>query len=285
MKHNKNRSSFIHYLLFISLLCLLSICCGRLDYESTGESAPEEILIFAAASLTDVVREIAMNFKGQAPGLKVNISTGSSAQLAKQIEYGAPADIFLSADIKWMDYLDEKGLIISTARIESLSNKLVIIGRANSRSFLHSIQDLGTNKVNYIAIADYNSVPAGIYASEALKKLGIWQQLFPKLVLGSDVRIAMAYVERGEAECGIVYATDAMVSKRVETLFPLPDESQPKIIYSFALIKGSPNARGAEAFFDYLKDSCAREIFKKHGFIWLMESGDRQTDNRHSEHR
>lgn len=275
MKYNKNRLSFIYLSLFINLLSPLSICCGRLSHESTGKSAPEEILIFVAASLTDVVQEIAIHFERQNPGIKINTSTGSSAQLAKQIESGAPADIFLSADIKWTDYLDEKGLIIPNTRIEPLGNRLVVVVASNSPSSLDSIQDLATNKVNHIAIADYQSVPAGIYASEALKKLGIWEQSLPKLVLGSDVRVAMAYVEEGEADAGIVYATDAMVSKRVEPIFHLPEESQPKVIYSFALIKGSPNEKGAKVFFDYLKEGYARQIFKKHGFIWLIESEGR----------
>lgn len=263
--------------LLLSLACSILASCDDSIAQTTKGKHPDsgrmsgDLLIYAAASLTDTIREIGANFKKEHPDLKVNISAGSSAQLAKQIAHGAPADVFLSANVEWMDYLEDKGLILET-HFEPLGNRLVIITNINNKEPIRSIQDLMTDRTKYLAIADYNSAPAGIYAKQAFERLNIWQNIQSMLVVGDDVRQTMTYVERNEAEYGIVYETDAKVSKKVKYLFPLPEDSQPKIRYSFGAIKGSPNAAAANAFCAYIiKDDSSRNVFKKYGFEWLLE--------------
>jgi molybdate transport system substrate-binding protein len=246
-----------------------------------ADAAPpaHPVVIFAAASLTDAVGEIARAFaartaEGSAESSKqssgenpVRTSFAASSVLAKQIEAGAPADVFLSADPEWMDYLEKRGLLKAGTRQDLLLNRLVLIAPADSRVHLtlapHA--DLGAALGGgRLATGDPDSVPAGRYAQAALKWLGAWEALAPRLVRAENVRAALEYVARGEATLGIVYATDALAEKRVRVVDVFPADSHPPIIYPVALTsEARPEAAALEAF---LEGEAAREIFARHGF-------------------
>jgi len=247
----------------IFLACFIFASCSNNNNTQNG------IIVFATASLTDAVNQIKRDFKRENPGINIHVNTGSSAQLAKQIAHGSPSDIFLSANVKWMDYLEEKEFVTQENRFSLLGNNLAVITSNKNISSVSSIAELIDDKIKFIAIADYNSVPAGIYAKSALEKAGIWQNIKPKLVPGNDVRIAMAYVERGEAEYGIVYITDTQVSNNVKVAFVLPDEIQPDIRYACSITENAQNLSDARKLIDYLKCDAAREVFEKYGFEWI----------------
>ncbi len=253
--------SFKSYIV-IFLACFIFVSC------STNDNTQNSIIVFAAASLTDSVNQIKRDFERENPELNVHVNIGSSAQLAKQIVLGSPADIFLSANIKWMDYLEEKEFVTHENRFAMLGNNLAVITSTKNVYPVNSLAELIDDKINFIAIADYNSVPAGIYAKSALEKAGIWQNIKPKLVPGNDVRIAMAYVERGEAEYGIVYITDTQVDNDVKVAFVLPDEIQPDIRYACCITENAQNVSDARKLINYLKSDAAREVFEKYGFKW-----------------
>ena len=261
-------------------LCLMSIVLTHCDRSNSTHNSNEtlvsdsfsgDILIYAAASLTDAIKEIGVSFEKENPNIRVNISVGSSAVLAKQIAHGAPADIFLSASVKWMDYLQEKSVIDTKTRLEPLGNSLAIVSNINNKYALDDIEDLKTDKVKRFAISDYNSVPAGIYAKQAFENLNVWEDIFPKLIIGNNTRLTMAFIERNEVDYGIVYTTDAKVSKNVKEVFTLPSESQPEIGYSFSITRISLNRSAANDFLEYLKNNTSVKVFNKYGFKWLLE--------------
>lgn len=224
-------------------------------------------VVFAAASTKDAITDIANDFAAAGKG-KVVTSFGSSGDLAKQIENGAPAAIFISADTKWMDYLAERKLIVADSRHDMLGNRLVLIAPADSNLTVKMAADaplaqsLGDGK---LAMADPDSVPAGRYGKAALESLKLWSSVEPSVVRAKDVRATLAFVERGEAAAGVVYATDAMVSKKVRIVDEFPESSHPKIVYPIALIAGKDDAT-AHAFYDYLVGPKARSVFLDYGF-------------------
>lgn len=262
----------VKILFFVSALCLMILIgCeknGNKKSETSGE-LKSEITIYAAASLIDSVKEIAYDFEQRYPDIKTNINVNSSGQLAKQIANGAPADFYMSANVSWMDFLQKKGLILANSRFEPLSNHLVIISNKSSDIKIDSLQDLNCDMVKHIAIADYKSVPAGQYAQFVLKKSGVWPYILAKLIVGSDVRVTMAYVERGEVDCGIVYFSDAKISKKIKILFYLPQTLQPEIKYSFSIVKRGVEPSATLLFSNYLHSNNAREVFEKYGFVWM----------------
>jgi molybdate transport system substrate-binding protein len=227
-------------------------------------------VVFAAASTKDAMNDIAAGYAAAGKG-KVVFSFGASGDLAKQIENGAPAAIFISADTKWADYLAKKNLLVAGSQRNLLGNHLVLIAPLDSTMAIDLkpgaplAQALGDGK---IAVCDPESVPAGRYAKASLIKLGIWDQVSPKVVGAKDVRAALALVELGEAPAGIVYSTDAKLSKKVRVVAVFPDDSHPKIVYPVALVAGqdTPEAR---AFYDYLNGPEAAAVFEKYGFILL----------------
>ncbi len=252
--------------------CFALISCENQSKINSQQqtTTTERVTIYAAASLVDSVNDICRNFEQKFPGLRTEVNIGSSAQLAKQIEHGAPADVYMAANVMWMEYLKKRGLISPKTQLEPLTNRLVVVTHINNQLNLQSINDLTTDKVKYFAIADPGSVPAGIYSKLALKKANIWQEMVPKLTIGSDVRVAMAYVERKEADCGIVYFTDAKMSKKVKPLFYLPENIQPEIKYSFGMVKNTSNIQGTVMFIDYLRSDAAKKVFEKYGFKWTF---------------
>jgi molybdate transport system substrate-binding protein len=235
-----------------------------------GTAQAADVVVFAAASTKDAVDDIAEAFQAAGHG-KILTSYGASSELAKQIEHGALANIYISADTKWMDYLAQKNLIVSSSRRDLLGNHLVLIAPIAStlaidlKPLAPLAQALGDGK---LAMCDPDSVPAGRYAKASLTSLGIWDAIAPKVANAKDVRAALALVERGEAPAGVVYSTDAMLSKKVRVVATFPDDTHPKIIYPVALVTGHDDV-AAHAFYDYLTGPEAAAIFEKYGFIIL----------------
>ncbi len=222
--------------------------------------------VFAAASLTDALKEISTNYERQS-GDKIVFNFGASSFLARQIEEGAPADIFFSADEVKMDGLDKKGLIQKSTRKSRLSNSLVIVVASEQGAAIKNSRDLASDKVKRLALAEPRTVPAGIYAKEYLQKQNLWSALEAKVVPTENVRAALAAVEAGNAEAGIVYKTDAGISKKVRIAYEVPTADSPAISYPMALVKDSKNKAAAAGFFKHLESEEAGRTFEKLGFI------------------
>lgn len=245
-------------------------CTGvNLPLAAQARAAEPEVLVFAAASTTNALTEIAALYTAGGKG-KVSLSFGSSSTLAKQIESGAPADIFLSANADWMNYLEEKNLLEKGSRADLLGNRIVLIvpvaSPAKPVEIVHGF-DLAAllGKDGLLAVGDPAHVPVGTYAKEALQKLGIWDQVANRLAPAKDVRAGLALVERGEAPLGIVYASDAVITDKVRVIGMLPETSHPKIDYPVAIMaKGKRDA--ARPFVAFLSTPEARTIWKKYGF-------------------
>lgn len=236
----------------------------------TGHALAEngKVTVFAAASLTNAMQDIAAQYNKEQ---KVDVvsSFASSSTLARQIEAGAPADIFISADQKWMDYAVDKKAIDTPSRKTLLGNSLVVVAPKSSPQGEIAINQKtdwqSLLKGGRLATGDPAHVPAGIYAKEALQKLGAWETLSPKLAPAEDVRNALALVERNEAPLGIVYGSDAVASKGVKVVGTFPERSHQKVEYPLAIVKGHNNPT-VSAFYDYLQGPQAAAIFKRYGF-------------------
>jgi molybdate transport system substrate-binding protein len=198
----------------------------------------DEILVSAAASLTDVLKEIATGYQAKSKHT-AKFNFGPSSGLARQIEEGAPVDMFFSADLPQMDNLDKNGRLEPGTRKNLLSNQLVIIVPADSKLALSSPKDLLKADVKRIALAEPASVPVGVYTSKYLTDEGLWDQVKPKVVPVQDVRATLAAVESGNVEAGFVYKTDAAVSKKVKIVYEVPMDKGPKITYPVAIVKES----------------------------------------------
>ena len=253
-----------------SLLWLVALSlCGCGGGNSAGRSG-RPVTLFAAASASGALDEIRGQFKRET-GTDVKASYAASSTLAQQIAYGAEADVFVSASTQWADYLDKDENALVKRRRDLLKNRLVIVVPADSQLDVQKPEDLVDKAVRRLALADYTAVPAGIYAREALTKLGLWEQLRGKVVSGADVRQALAYVESGAADAGLVYATDAVVCRSVKIVAEISTElTEP--IYAIVLLKPGESKAGAEAFYRYLNSPEAAEVFRKHGFVVRTDS-------------
>jgi molybdate transport system substrate-binding protein len=236
----------------------------------SGMQAPaqfRDVLVFAAASLKDALDEANSLFLFE-NGSGVRVSYGASSALAKQIENGAPADVFISADLDWMDYVAERKLIKQDTRAKFLGNRLVLIASADSKLSLTIgpsfplAQALGDRR---LAMADPTSVPAGKYGKAALEKLGVWGSVAGRIAPAQDVRAALILVSRGEAPLGIVYQTDAAADKNVKVIGTFPESSHPPIVYPMAILAGSANGV-APVYVQYLLSPKAEPFFEKRGF-------------------
>src|SRR5947209_5483538 len=223
--------------------------------------------IFAAASTREAVERIAQTFQEQT-GVAVETNFGASSSLARQIERGADADLFLSADENWADFLADKGLI--DRRRDLLSNRLVVIVSAKSTTKLQSLDDLASPEITRLALAGAQ-VPAGTYAREALTHAGIWDRLQDRVIEGGDVRQTLAYVDREEAEAGIVYATDVIGSSKVRVALEIDSQLHASIRYPLVLIRREQEKPSARRFYDYLASPEAGEVFRDAGFGVLPE--------------
>jgi molybdate transport system substrate-binding protein len=222
--------------------------------------------VSAAASLTDVLREIGGVYQKQT-GDTVLFNFGASSLLARQIMEGAPADLFISADELWMDRLQQRGYIVNKSRKSILSNTLVIIVPSDSALKINSARDLADPSVRNVAVAEPQTVPAGIYAKEYLRKLKVWDRITDKLIPTDNVRGVLAAVESGNVETGIVYKTDALTSRSVRIAFEVPKAEGPEISYPIAVVAESKQKDAAQRFLDYLQGPAARETFTKYGFL------------------
>ncbi len=230
--------------------------------------AADKVTVFAAASLTNALQKIAEQYQQQ-NGVEVVSSFASSSVLARQIEQGAPADLFISADQQWMDDAVAKQSVDNATRVTLLGNDLVLIAPKNTKPpavTLSAATDWKSLlKGQRLAVGDPAHVPAGIYAKEALQKLGAWQSLESKLAPASNVRAALALVERNETPYGIVYGSDAVASKDVVVVGSFPADSHKPVEYPMAMVKGHQSA-AASAFWHYLQGPEAAAIFKQYGF-------------------
>jgi molybdate transport system substrate-binding protein len=247
-----------HVLRLASVLLASTFACVRL--------AAGEITVFAAASLSDALRELAAMHQ-KATGDTVRLNLGASSLLARQIKEGAPADLFLSADEAKMDDLAKAGLIDPASRRSLLSNSLVIVVAADSELKLASAHDLASAKVQRLAVAEPETVPAGIYARQYLQKLGLWEAVVAKTVPTENVRAVLAVVESGNADAGIVYKTDALISRKVRVAYEVPQGDGPHISYPVAVVRGGGNPAGAARFLALLTSPAGKSVFAKYGFL------------------
>ncbi|SCY88452.1 molybdate ABC transporter substrate-binding protein [Desulfoluna spongiiphila] len=231
--------------------------------------AQADVVVFAAASTTNAVTEIGELYAARNHGRMVP-SFASSSTLAKQIGNGAPADVYLSANTKWMNYIDTKGLVTKESRFDLLNNRIVLISPSQStlpdmdvtQGFAPSAA-LGKN--GRLAMGDPDHVPAGMYGKKALETLHSWDDVKDRLAPMKDVRAALVLVERGEAPLGLVYATDAAISNKVRVVGTFPETCHPAIVYPVAAVKGG-NSTEAKRFLDFLRTPEARAVFEKYGF-------------------
>jgi molybdate transport system substrate-binding protein len=254
--------------IFAALAAALAI--AAMPYGAAAQQ--QTIIVFAAASMKNALDDVDAAFT-KTTGIKVVASYAASSALMKQIEQGAPADVFLSADLNWMDYGGERNLIKNDTRINLLGNRLVLIAAKDSKIGNVTIGpgfDLAALAGDgRIATGDVRAVPAGLYAKAALEKLGIWASVEPKLAMAENVRAALILVARGEAPLGIVYATDAKVEPNVKIVGVFPEDSHPPIIYPAAL---TANAKpDAAPYLAFLRSQTAKSIFESYGFAFLIK--------------
>lgn len=227
---------------------------------------PQPLTVFAAASLKDVMDAQGAAFQ-RAGGPPVRFSYAASSAIARQIESGAPADLFISADSDWMDYVEQRGLIVAASRRDLVTNHLALIAPASSKVRLTLRKG-----VNLSAALDGGrlsmagpDVPAGRYGRAALTSLGVWPSVRDRVVSADNVRNALLFVSRGEAPLGVVYDTDARVESKVRIVGLFPDGSHPRIVYPAAIVKTSANPAGAR-FMAFLRSRSAQDVFRKYGF-------------------
>ncbi|MCZ1177554.1 molybdate ABC transporter substrate-binding protein [Acinetobacter pittii] len=227
----------------------------------------ESVTVYAAASLTNAINDLEKIYEKQNK-VEVKTSYAGSSTLAKQIEAGAPADVFISADTQWMDYLQNKKLVAANDRINLLGNQLVLITPKGRSLKIKLDKTTDPNKVftGKMCTGDTKSVPVGKYAKQAFTNLGWWSRIEPKLVETEDVRAALNFVARGECQAGIVYATDAAISKDVKVAGVFPENTHSPIIYPVGLIKKNPSSA---KFYQFLQSNQAKAVFKKYGFSVL----------------
>jgi len=244
-------------LLAALVLVVAAICPAR---------AADELVVFAAASLTDALQEIGSGYE-KATGQHVVFNFGASNLLARQIREGAPADLFLSADEAKMDELEKKGLLLEGTRRSVLSNTLAVVVPKESGLRLRAPADLASPAVRTLVIAEPSAVPAGIYAKQWLRSHRLWSKLIERIVPTENVRGALAAVEAGNADAGIVYRTDAGISEEVDVAFEVPAAEGPRISYPFAALGGTDAPEAARAFLAYLISPPALDVFRKLGFL------------------
>ncbi|MCB2191508.1 MAG: molybdate ABC transporter substrate-binding protein [Deltaproteobacteria bacterium] len=250
----------------IRCLAVLALACC-LGLASSLALAAGPVMVFAAASTTNAVSDVIKAYEAAGKG-KAVASFASSSTLAKQIANGAPAQVYLSANVKWMNYLAEKTLLEPDSRVDLLGNRLVLIAPKGAKKLgpiqagMPLLKCLGDGR---LAVGDPDHVPAGIYAKQALMSLGLWKKAEPRLARAANVRAALALVERGEAPLGIVYSTDAAITPKVTVLGRFPESSHKPIVYPLALLKDEATAQ-AKDFWQFLQSDQAKAIFTKYGF-------------------
>jgi molybdate transport system substrate-binding protein len=258
-KSNVGANAKFRFVVAVVLALVSSLLAG-------ARLSAAEITVFAAASLTDSLKEIASNYEKK-HGDKIVFNFGASSFLARQIKEGAPADIFFSADQAKMDDLERDGLVLKDTRKSLLSNSLVIVVATENGAAISGPKDLATDKVKQLVLAEPKTVPAGIYAKEYLEGQQLWSAVEPKIIPTENVRAALAAVEAGNVEAGIVYKTDAAISKKVKVAYEVPAQDAPKISYPASVLRDSKQFQPSKRFLDYLGSPEAKKVFRKYGFI------------------
>ena len=247
-------------------ICWRCVAVAFLLLWLTASARAATVRVFAAASLTDSLKEISTAYQRQT-GDTIVFNLGASSFLARQIEEGAPADIFFSADDAKMDALETEGLVVKNSRKSRLSNSLVIVVASDSELKIAAAIDLGRTEVKRIALADPKTVPAGIYAKQYLARVKLWPTVARKLVPTDNVRAALAAVESGNVDAGMVYKTDAAISKKVKIACEISGNDAPAIRYPMALLKEAKEPEAARKFLAHLASEEAGRVFEKFGFI------------------
>ncbi len=259
------------FLFLITLISFIFVtACTQNPTNANGTSSESnsqtELTIAAAASLTDVTKELAVKYNETNPNTKLTFTYGSSGALQTQIEEGAPVDVFMSASKKQMTALDEKKLILEGTYKDLVKNQVVLIVPADSSADISSFNDCATDKVKIVALGDPKTTPAGQYAQEMFEKLGIWDSLGEKINLATDVRQVLSWVETGEADCGLVFKTDAMASDKVKTAALPPAEVDKAADYPVGIINATKVPDEAKKFEEFLFSNDSKAIFEKFGF-------------------
>jgi molybdate transport system substrate-binding protein len=247
---------------------LLALTVVVLSAAASSIAFADPVKVFAAASLKNALDAAGAAWSAKDKSKSITAVYAASSALAKQIEQGAPADVFISADLDWMDYLANKKLIADDTRKSLLGNSLVLIAPAGSGTKLElkpGADVAGALGGGKLALAEVSSVPAGKYAKAAFEKLGIWSKVEANIVQSDNVRAALAFVARGEAKLGVVYATDAKSDPKVEVVATFPEDTHPPIVYPIAVVAASHNS-DAKAFIDFLSSDEAKATFTAQGF-------------------
>lgn len=252
------KTAFWFTFILLQLLMTLSASgCG-------GQRAA--VNVSAAASLSDALKVINTLYVAGNPGIDIATNFGGSGTLQKQIENGAPVDIFMSAASAQMDAVQQKHLILDDTRRDLLANTVVLVTPSGNPAGIRAFTDLSGDRVKKVAIGDPGSVPAGAYAQMVFDKYGITGSVKPKLVLAGDVRQVLTYVESGNVDAGVVFLTDARGSNRVEIVANAPDEINAKVVYPIAIVQGSKNVDAARNYEKFLFGDQAKAVFEKYGF-------------------
>lgn len=269
------RRRFFSFLLTSLLSCLAVVGCGSTvplatspvgDGTDNSLEAPVTITVSAAASLQDALDAIAPQFSAAHPNIVVDYNFGSSGALQRQIEQGAPADVFFAAAAQQMDALSEKGLIAPSSRQDLVTNSLVLIASTHIDLDITNLDQLKDVDIRRFAVGEFRSVPAGQYAEQVFENLNLLAPLQSKFVFSNNVRSVLAAVEGGNADLGMVYATDAALSEQVKVLSTAPDGSHQPIVYPIAVVENTLNPEAAQTFIDFLTTDIAQETFEEFGF-------------------
>ena len=269
----------VRYLLVICLIIFLLGMAGCSQQAKIGKTSnsiatakPVILTISAAASLTEVMGELKTLYINEKPNVTINYNFGSSGALEQQIEQGAGADLFLSAATKQMDVLQKKGLILDETKINLLGNIIVLIVKSDSTLDVNDFKDLVSNKIKKVALGEPKTVSVGQYSEDIFTSLSMLDKIRLKAVYGNDVKEALAWVEAGNADVGVVYGTDAKASKKVKVVAVAGKELyKTQVVYPVAIIKASKNIEDTKAFLKYLSSTKAKEVFVKYGFDFLIK--------------
>jgi molybdate transport system substrate-binding protein len=260
-------------LLFVLLIIFATAGCSNKEQTSSNNKLEEtkpaervELLISAAASLTDSLKELQPAYEKDHNNIKLTFNFGASGTLQQQIEQGAPTDLFLSAGKKQMTTLIEKQLIDNNQQINLLTNELVAVVPTDSKVAVSKVEDITKSEVKKIAIGEPESVPVGSYTKESLTFYKLWDTIQTKTVFAKDVRQVLNYVETGNTEVGFVYKTDALTSQKVKVAFSADSKSYKPIEYPVGIVKATKHLKEAEEFYKYLQSKSAQDVFTKYGF-------------------
>src|ERR1700734_41183 len=266
MSRNRQTRSISRRLLVTSLLAFLIAALVGISTRRTAAQTTNEVTVSAAISLKDSLDEIGKLYEKAHPGAKISFNYAGSGTLQRQIEQGAPVDIFFSAAEKQMDDLQATGLVDAAKRRNIVGKQLVLMAPV-SNTTIHNFQDLSNPATKIVALGEPATVPAGMYARQTLEHLGLLASVEKKIVLAKDVRAVLTYVETGNADTGLVYQTDAQGSAKVRIVSVAPADSHEPIIYPAAIMKAAKNPSAAASFLAFLSSSAAREVFAKYGFL------------------